>query len=78
MLIALLNKNEGEFDISYDTLIKNKFPIDFTSTTLEGVFPGLTDDIGFDIPLSIRFISRGAPMILFSKDKLEVNLNMTM
>jgi len=78
MLIALLHHQEADYDVTYETLTKNNFPIDFTSTTMEAVFPGLTDEIGFDVPLNLRFVSRGAPRILFQKDELELNFNFTL
>lgn len=43
---------------------------------MEAAVPGLTDVIGFDIPLSARFWNRGAPKFIFSKDEMYITYNL--
>lgn len=60
----------------YSAFAANQFPLDFTSTTMEAAVPGLTEVIGFDVPLSARFFNRGAPRFIFTKDEMYVTYNL--
>lgn len=52
------------------------FPIEWTSTQLEGAVSGLCDAIGFDVPLSVRVMNQGAPRFIFRKDHVNIQFNM--
>ena len=52
------------------------FPLDFSSTTMEAAVPGLTDIIGFDVPLSGRFFNNGAPKFIFNKNEMYITYNL--
>lgn len=68
--------NGVQIDIPYKVFAENNFPLDFTSTTMEAAVPGLTDVIGFDIPLSARFFNHGAPRFIFSKDEMYIKYSL--
>ena len=56
---------------------KNNFPIDWTSTQLEGAIPGITEAIGYDVPLSCKFVNEGAPKFIYTRDEISINYDMT-
>ena len=56
---------------------ESKFPIDWTSTQLEGAVPSLSNAIGYDVPLSSRFVSRGAPKFVFNSNEMSIKFDMT-
>ena len=76
MFEVVLGSGTIEIDISYQQMQDNHFPIDWTSTQLEGAVDGICDAIGYDIPLSARFINEGAPRFVLTKDDLSVRYNM--
>jgi len=76
MFEVILGRDVVQVDIPYWIFAANQFPLDFTSTTLEAAVPGLTDIIGFDVPLSARFFNRGAPRFIFTKDEMYVTYNL--
>ena len=45
----------------------NSFPIDWTSSQLEGAIPELCEFVGYDMPLSPRFKNLGAPIFTLNK-----------
>lgn len=45
----------------------NSFPIDWTSSQLEGAIPELCEFVGYDMPLSSRFKNLGAPIFTLNK-----------
>ena len=49
-------------DISHKSIVENKFPIEWTSSQLEGAIPDLCEYVGYDMPLSARFKNLGAPV----------------
>ena len=53
-----------------------EFPIHWDTTTLEAFMPGLTDYVGYDIPLSARFKNVGAPRFIFNKENMNVHFSM--
>lgn len=54
----------------------NSFPIDWTSSQLEGAIPELCEYVGYDMPLSSRFKNLGAPIFTLNKQELRVNFSM--
>jgi hypothetical protein len=43
-----MGTNQIPIDIPYSQIKQNNFPIDWTSTQLEGAIPNLCDKIGYD------------------------------
>lgn len=76
MFEVILGTNVVSVDIPYWIFAENDFPLDFTSTTMEAAVPGLTDVIGFDMPLSARFFNRGAPRFVFSPGEMYLTYNL--
>ena len=54
----------------------NSFPIDWTSTQLEGAVPSLCESIGYDVPLSTKFSNEGAPRFIFSQNEMQIHYDM--
>jgi hypothetical protein len=54
---VILGHNHIEVDVSYDMMKRNAFPIDWTTTQLEGAVPGISQVLGYDVPLSCRFVN---------------------
>jgi len=52
------------------------FPMDWTTTALEGAFPGLTDEFGYDNPVTTVFKNVGAPRFVFKKGELQLEFTM--
>ena len=42
---------------------------------MEGAIPGITDDIGYGVELSLRFKNVGAPRYYFTEDQMTINYN---
>jgi hypothetical protein len=76
MYEVILGKNTISKDASYDSVMSTNFPIDLTSTQLEGAIPSLCDIVGYDVPLSLTFMNEGAPKFVFNKDVMSVKFNM--
>jgi hypothetical protein len=76
MFEVILGKDVIQVDIPYWIFAANNFPLDFTSTTMEAAVPGLTDVIGFDVPLSARFFNRGAPKFIFTTNEMYITYNL--
>jgi len=76
MFEVILGQDMIQVDIPYWIFSANNFPLDFTSTTMEAAVPGLTDVIGFDVPMSARFYNRGAPRFIFTKNEMYVTFNL--
>lgn len=72
VLEAVLGHNQLSKEASYQTIVDSGFPIDWTSTELEGALPSLCDNIGYDVPLSAKFMNRGAPRFIFNKDEMSI------
>lgn len=53
-----------------------KFPVHWDSSSLEAFVPGLTDLVGYDVPLSARFKNIGAPRFVFNKQETNVLFSM--
>jgi hypothetical protein len=58
--------------------VNNKFPFDWTSTQLDGIVQGITDVLGYDIPISVVFGNVGAPRFMVKKDEQTVIFNVSM
>ena len=65
ILEVILDKNQLNVDIPYDMIVENKFPVDWTTTNLEGAVSGLCEYVGYDKNLSARFRNLGAPKYMF-------------
>jgi hypothetical protein len=78
VLQAILGHNTIGKDAPYDMIMSMHFPIDWTSTQLEGAIPSLCDAIGFDKPLSSRFKNKGAPKFIFKKEEMSIKFDMIM
>lgn len=76
MFEVLLGTNVVNMDVPYSKFIEYDFPLDFTSTTLDSAVPGLVDVIGYDVSLSARFFTKGAPKFIFTPDKMYVKFDM--
>jgi hypothetical protein len=76
MFEVILGEDLVTVEIPYRIFAANNFPLDFTSTTMEAAVPGLTDVIGFDVPLSAKFTNRGAPRFVFTKDEMYITYNL--
>lgn len=76
MFEVVLGSGTISIDISYQQMQDNHFPIDWTSTQLEGAVSGICESIGYDIPLNARFTNRGAPRFVLAKDDLSVRFSM--
>lgn len=62
--------------ITYKESIDGKFPLDWTTTTLEAGIPGLVDVFDYDVPLTSVFKNIGAPRFVFSKEEMNVLFSM--
>jgi len=78
VLQAVLGHNTVGKDASYDVIMSTHFPIDWTSTQLEGAIPSLCDAIGFDVKLSSRFKNKGAPKFVFKREEMSIKFDMIM
>lgn len=76
MFEVILGQDIVTVEIPYHIFSDNDFPLDFTSTTMEAAVPGLTDIIGFDVPMSAKFTNRGAPRFIFTIDEMSVMFNL--
>jgi hypothetical protein len=65
MLEVILAKNYFTVDVPFDTILQSGFPVEWTSTNLDGPVSGLGAHIGFDKNLSARFRNVGAPKYTF-------------
>jgi len=76
-LEVILGHHYISVDVTYDTMQQNGFPIDWTTTQLEGAIPGIGAAYGYDVPLSCKFQNEGAPKFIFTGDEMEINYDMT-
>lgn len=72
----ILGKNQISIDIANSIFNKIRFPIHWDSTNLEDFIPELTDYIGYDVPLSARFLNIGAPRFIFNKQEMKIKFSM--
>lgn len=56
---------------------KNNFPVDWTTTQLEGCVPGICDLVGYDVPMDTVFKNKGAPRLVISENQLKIRYSMT-
>ena len=75
-LNILLGRNYIYKTISYDFAKSINFPIEFTSTQLEGAVPGLCNSIGYDVKLDTRWSNVGAPKFIFGNGNVKVLFSM--
>lgn len=76
VLEIVLGKNQLSVDVPYSDLVRINFPIRWDSTNLDNFIPDLTDYIGFDVPLSMRFKNVGAPRFIFNREEANILFNM--
>ena len=62
--------------VSHDYAASLNFPIEWTSTQLEGAVPGLCNVIGYDVKLNTRWMNNGAPRFIFNKDEMKIKFDM--
>jgi len=43
---------------------------------MEAFMPGITENVGYDVPLSARFKNIGAPRFIFNKENAKVKFSM--
>jgi len=48
--------------------ISSKFPLDWTTTSMMPLLPEITKKYAYDIPLTTKVRTMGAPLFLFNKD----------
>ena len=73
---SILGNNSINIDVTYDKIKTNKFPIEWTTSSLEIAIPGLCKKLGRNKPMSVRFRNSGSPKFLFSRDELTVVFSM--
>ena len=61
MFEAIMGENQIEVNVTHKAVKANGFPIEWTSTNLEGAVAGIVDSVGSDKPFSVRFMNIGAP-----------------
>lgn len=76
MFNVLLRENQIPIDVSYEKMVEINFPIEWTSTQLEGAVPDLCNSIGYDVPLSARFKNLGAPKFVFQPENMQINFGL--
>jgi hypothetical protein len=65
---VLLGYNTISVDMTYDQIKATGCPLDFTTDQMEGAIPDITDYVGYDVELSLRFKNIGAPRFIFTEN----------
>ena len=72
----ILGKNTISVDVTHNTMKSSGFPVEMTSTQLEGAIPHLTEAVGDDKNLNARFMNYGAPRFIFSESHMSVTYSL--
>lgn len=72
----LMGYNQLSIDIPQEYFLKAEFPIDFTTTQIEGAVPDLTLYTEYDLPMSAKFKNLGAPRFIFNDEEMSVLFDM--
>ena len=75
---VLLGKNVVSQTVTYNQFKSTGFPLDWTSTQLEGFITGIANSIGYDKPLMVKFLNRGAPRFVITSNVTSIIANMDM
>ena len=72
MFAVILTHNQIGIDAPYSKFVETNFPVDWTSTQLEGALPGFTSIAGYDKPLSMTFMNEGTPLFNFTEKGMSI------
>lgn len=69
MLEALLNTGDNhlEKEFAYLDSVQSRFPLDFTTTTMMTFMPSIVDSFAYDLPLTTKVSTMGAPRLIIDK-----------